>query len=42
VLLPIVALLYRIRVEEAALREAFGDEYIAYSKAMRPLLPGLF
>jgi protein-S-isoprenylcysteine O-methyltransferase Ste14 len=39
---PTVALLYRIRVEEAALREAFGEEYVAYSKTTRRLVPGLY
>ncbi len=36
------ALLYRIHVEEAALAEAFGNEYLAYSKATKRLLPGLY
>lgn len=36
------ALLYRIHVEEAALREAFGDEYVAYSRETKRLIPGLF
>jgi protein-S-isoprenylcysteine O-methyltransferase Ste14 len=40
--LPTVALLYRIRVEETALREAFGDEYIAYSRITKRLVPGLY
>ena len=39
---PTVALLYRIRVEEAALREAFGDEYIAYSRTTKCLIPGVY
>lgn len=39
---PTVALLYRIRVEEAALREAFGDEYIAYSRTTKRLIPGVY
>ncbi len=42
VALPTAALLYRIRVEEAALREAFGDEYIAYSRVTKRLVPGLY
>jgi protein-S-isoprenylcysteine O-methyltransferase Ste14 len=37
-----VALLYRIHVEEVALVEAFGDEYVAYSKATKCLLPGVY
>jgi protein-S-isoprenylcysteine O-methyltransferase Ste14 len=36
------ALLYRIRVEEAALREAFGDEYLAYSRVTKRLIPGVY
>lgn len=39
---PTIALLYRIRVEEAALREAFGDEYIAYSRTTKRLVPGIY
>ena len=40
--LPTAALLYRIRVEEAALRHAFGTEYIAYSRDTSRLLPGIY
>ncbi|MGB2676027.1 MAG: isoprenylcysteine carboxylmethyltransferase family protein [Candidatus Acidiferrum sp.] len=36
------ALLYRIHVEEAAMAEAFGEEYVAYSKATKRLIPGLY
>lgn len=39
---PTLALLYRIRVEEAALREAFGEEYIAYSRRTKRLVPGVY
>jgi protein-S-isoprenylcysteine O-methyltransferase Ste14 len=43
VLLPTTAaLLYRIHVEEAALREAFGEEYLAYSRVTKRLIPGVF
>ena len=43
VLLPTTAaLLYRIHVEEAALAEAFGEEYVKYSKAAKRLVPGLY
>lgn len=38
----IAALLYRIHVEEAALAEAFGEEYVAYSKATKRLIPGVY
>ncbi len=37
-----IAVLYRIRVEEAALKEAFGEEYVAYSRESKRLIPGIF
>jgi protein-S-isoprenylcysteine O-methyltransferase Ste14 len=39
---PTVALLYRIRVEESALLQAFGSEYAAYTKEVSRLIPGLY
>jgi len=43
VLVPtIAALLYRILVEEAALAETFGEEYVAYSKETKRLVPGVY
>ena len=42
VVLPTLALLYRIHVEETALREAFGEEYVAYSRSTRRLVPGVY
>jgi protein-S-isoprenylcysteine O-methyltransferase Ste14 len=36
------ALLYRIRIEEAALSEAFGKQYTDYGKATWRLVPGLY
>jgi protein-S-isoprenylcysteine O-methyltransferase Ste14 len=39
---PTLALLYRIQVEETALREAFGEEYIAYSRTTKRLFPGIY
>jgi len=36
------ALLYRIHVEEQALRGAFGEEYVEYSRATKRLLPGIY
>lgn len=36
------ALLYRIHIEEAALRDAFGDDYVAYSKTTKRLIPGIY
>jgi protein-S-isoprenylcysteine O-methyltransferase Ste14 len=40
--LPTCAVLYRIHVEEAALLDAFGDEYAAYCKTTKRLLPGIY
>ena len=37
--LPLVALLYRIRIEEAALVSSFGSEYIEYQKRTKKLIP---
>jgi protein-S-isoprenylcysteine O-methyltransferase Ste14 len=39
---PTAALLYRIRIEEAALIDAFGPEYIAYSRKTKRLISGLY
>jgi protein-S-isoprenylcysteine O-methyltransferase len=39
---PTAALLYRIHVEEAALAQAFGEDYAAYSKTTKRLIPGLY
>jgi len=36
------AMLYRIRVEEAALSAAFGEEYVAYMRQTRRLVPGIY
>ena len=35
-------LLYRIHVEEVALRSHFGEEYIAYSRETKRLVPGIY
>jgi protein-S-isoprenylcysteine O-methyltransferase Ste14 len=37
-----LALFYRIQVEEAALLEAYGDDYAAYKKVTRCIVPGVF
>jgi len=37
-----LALCYRIHIEEAALHDAFGEEYAAYSRATKRLVPGIF
>ena len=39
---PTAALLYRIRVEEIALIEAFGSEYVEYQRTTRCLIPLLY
>jgi protein-S-isoprenylcysteine O-methyltransferase Ste14 len=36
------AVLYRIAVEERALRETFGEAYVEYSRRTRRLVPGLY
>jgi protein-S-isoprenylcysteine O-methyltransferase Ste14 len=42
VVLPTMAMLYRIHVEERALREAFGEEYADYSRMTKRLIPGVY
>jgi protein-S-isoprenylcysteine O-methyltransferase Ste14 len=39
---PTLAVLYRIHVEETALRLAFGDEYEDYSRRTKRLIPGVY
>jgi protein-S-isoprenylcysteine O-methyltransferase len=39
---PTIAVLYRIHVEEIALRRAFGAEYDDYSRTTKRLIPGLY
>ncbi len=36
------ALMYRIHVEEQALRGAFGEEYIEYCRVTKRLIPGIY
>jgi len=38
----LMAALYRIHVEERALGEAFGDEYLNYSRSTKRLIPKIF
>ena len=40
--LPTAALLYRIHVEEIALRGHFGAEYVEYSHRTKRLIPGVY
>ena len=42
VLVPLAALLYRLRVEEAALGRAFGAEYVEYCRTTKRLVPGVY
>ena len=43
VLIPTTAaLLYRIHVEEIALRSAFGEEYAVYTRTTKRLIPGIY
>ncbi|MGO9337563.1 MAG: methyltransferase family protein [Terracidiphilus sp.] len=37
-----LALLYRIHVEEAALNQAFGEQYASYCSATKRLIPGIY
>ena len=38
----LLAALYRIRIEEKVLKEAFGDEYDSYSRSTKRLVPGIY
>jgi len=38
----LLATAYRIRIEEQALREAFGVEYLEHSKTVKRLIPKLY
>ena len=40
--LPTAAVLYRIHVEEIALRSAFGADYDDYARTTRRLIPGVY
>jgi len=42
VVLPTAAVLYRIHVEEVALRSAFGAEYEDYARTTKRLFPGVY
>jgi protein-S-isoprenylcysteine O-methyltransferase Ste14 len=42
VTLPAMALLYRIRVEEAALIAGIGKEYLEYQQQTKKLIPGIW
>jgi protein-S-isoprenylcysteine O-methyltransferase Ste14 len=39
---PTLAVLYRIHVEETALRQAFGADYEDYSRTTKRLIPGVY
>lgn len=38
----VLAALYRMQIEEEALKDAFGQEYLDYMKRTRRLLPGIY
>jgi protein-S-isoprenylcysteine O-methyltransferase Ste14 len=38
----LAATLYRIRIEEQALLENFGDEYFAYAQGTKRLIPKVY
>lgn len=40
--IPLLALLYRISVEEKALLEGYGEEYREYRKRTKRLIPGIY
>jgi protein-S-isoprenylcysteine O-methyltransferase Ste14 len=40
--LPAIALVWRIRVEEAALRSELGSSYVEYSRGRARLIPGIW
>jgi protein-S-isoprenylcysteine O-methyltransferase Ste14 len=42
VLPPVAALMYRIHVEELALTQAFGSQYIEYSRTTKRLIPFVY
>jgi protein-S-isoprenylcysteine O-methyltransferase Ste14 len=40
--LTTLAILYRIHIEEEVLRGAFGEDYAAYCRTTKRLIPGIF
>ena len=42
VCLPTASLIYRIQIEEKALAEGMGSDYVAYQKRTKKLLPGIW
>jgi protein-S-isoprenylcysteine O-methyltransferase Ste14 len=42
VVLPVLGLMWRIRVEEAALRKGLGDSYIEYCRDRARLVPWIW
>jgi protein-S-isoprenylcysteine O-methyltransferase Ste14 len=42
VCLPTASLIYRIQIEEKALAEGMGPDYVAYQKKTKKLLPGIW
>jgi protein-S-isoprenylcysteine O-methyltransferase Ste14 len=42
IVLPLIGVLIRIRVEEAALIDALGSDYVSYAEKTRRLIPGIW
>lgn len=42
IVLPLIGMLIRIRVEESVLIEALGQEYVSYAAETRRLIPGVW
>jgi protein-S-isoprenylcysteine O-methyltransferase Ste14 len=38
----LIAALYRMRVEEQALKDSFGEEYLGYAKRTKRLIPKVY
>ncbi len=42
IVLPLIGVLLRIRVEESVLTEALGQDYVSYAAETQRLIPGLW
>jgi protein-S-isoprenylcysteine O-methyltransferase Ste14 len=42
IVLPLIGVLIRIRVEESVLIDALGQEYVSYAAETRRLIPGVW
>ncbi|MEJ7605091.1 MAG: hypothetical protein WKF37_02230 [Bryobacteraceae bacterium] len=41
-MIPTIAVLNRIQIEEKALNDVFGAEYASYSRSAKRLIPGIY